>query len=325
MGLHLGWPTVVDPDGHDVVLPGDLRPGTMATMTNRGLISYPAGAFNIADVVAAKVRTATTISVCIPARNEETTVAGVVGAIRAALVTGAPLVDEIVVIDDHSSDATAEVAAGAGARVVDARSVLADHGPGHGKGEALWKSLRESTGEVVAWVDADIVDFDPIFVTSLVGPLLVDPGTHFVKGGYRRPEADGVGGGRTTELLARPLLSQLFPELADIAQPLGECAGRRVLLEHLPFVVGYGVDVALLIDAWRAVGIGGIAQVDLGVRHHRNRTLDELGPQALAVSQAILDRAGLRPPGPAVLRRPGKDPLPVAMHERPPLTSLRPA
>ncbi|QXC59149.1 hypothetical protein KSP35_12065 [Aquihabitans sp. G128] len=161
--------------------------------------------------------------------------------------------------------------------------------------------------------------FDPGFILGLLGPLLTDPGTSFVKGHYHRPEADGVGGGRVTELLARPLLSQFFPELSDVAQPLGgEYAGRRDLLERLPFVVGYGVDVALLIDAFRTVGIGGLAQVDLGVRHHRNRTLDELGPQALAVSQAILDRAGLRPPGPATLRRPGKDPLPLAMHERPP-------
>ena len=134
---------------------------------------------------------------------------------------------------------------------------------------------------------------------------------------------DGVGGGRVTELLARPLLSLYFPELAEVAQPLaGEYAGRRSLLEQLPFVVGYGVDVALLIDAVRTVGLGGIAQVDLGVRHHRNRTLDELGPQALAVGQAILDRAGVRPAGDAVLHRPGREPLAVPLVERPPLASL---
>ncbi len=126
--------------------------------------------------------------------------------------------------------------------------------------------------------------------------------------------------------LARPLLAQYFPELAEVAQPLaGEYAARRSLLEQLPFVVGYGVDVALLIDAARAVGVAGIAQVDLGVRHHRNRSLGELGPQALAVSQAILERAGVRPPGPAVLRRPGLEPVTLALHERPPLASLRPA
>jgi glucosyl-3-phosphoglycerate synthase len=342
MSVHLGQGTVADTAGGagtaggiDAVvtvdeahaaptLPPGPRTGTMATMTARGLTSYRAGAFEVTSLLAAKARTATTVSVAIPARNEEATVGAVVSAIRAALVDGAPLVDEIVVVDDHSTDRTPEVAVAAGARVVDASTVLSGHGIGHGKGEALWKSLHQSSGDVVVWVDADIVDFDPAFVTSLVGPLLTDPETHFVKGGYHRPEIDGVGGGRTTELLARPLLSQLFPELSDIAQPLsGEYAGRRPLLERLPFVIGYGVDVALLIDAWRAVGISGIADVDLGVRRHRHRTLDELGPQALAVSQAILDRAGLGPPGPVVLRRPGREPLPVAMHERPPIAGLR--
>ncbi len=313
------------PAGHDevTVLPPAVPPRTMATMSERGLTSYPAGCFTVDDLLVAKARTGTTVSVCLPARDEEATVGAVVAAIRSTLMDAAPLVDEIVVVDDHSTDRTAEVAAAAGARVVDARTVLPDHGEGHGKGEALWKSVHESTGDVVVWVDADILAFDPGFIVGLLGPLLTDHDTDFVKGHYHRPEADGVGGGRVTELLARPLLSQFFPELADVAQPLGgEYAGRRSLLERLPFVVGYGVDVALLIDAVRLVGIGHIAQVDLGVRHHRNRTLEELGPQALAVSQAILDRAGLRPPGPALLRRPGKDPLPIALHERPALDSL---
>jgi len=160
-------------------------------------------------------------------------------------------------------------------------------------------------------------------VVGLLGPLLTDADIDFVKGHYHRPETDGVGGGRLTELLARPLLSQFFPDLAEVAQPLsGEYAGRRRLLERLPFMAGYGVDVALLIDAARAVGVDHIAQVDLGVRHHRNRTLDELGPMALAVSQAILDRAGVRPPGPAILCRPGKSPLVLAPDERPALAGL---
>ncbi|WP_426571174.1 glucosyl-3-phosphoglycerate synthase [Aquihabitans sp. McL0605] len=306
---------------------------TMTPMTTssdqRGVRSHPEHAFDLATVLADKVATGTTVSACIPARNEDATVGFVVAAIRGALIDGAiaahghALVDEIVVVDDHSTDGTAAVARAAGARVVDAASVLAHHGEGHGKGEALWKSVHESTGDIVVWVDADIVDFDPDFILGMVGALISDPEIDFVKGHYHRPEAHGVGGGRVTELLARPLLSLYFPELAEIAQPLaGEYAGRRTLLERLPFVVGYGVDVALLIDAVRIAGIERIAQVDLGVRHHRNRTLDELGPQALAVGQAILDRAGVRPPGTAVLHRPGKDPLPVPMHERPPLSSL---
>lgn len=291
-------------------------------MTERRPRSYPARHFTVDRLVGAKGTT--TVSVCIPARNEEATVGDVVTSIRTALVEAVPLVDEIVVVDDHSTDSTAERAAGAGARVVDASTVLVDHGQGHGKGEALWKSLHESTGDVVVWVDADIVDFTPSFVVDLLGPLLTEPDVDFVKGHYHRPENDGIGGGRVTELLARPLLSQFFPDLAEVSQPLsGEYAGRRELLESLPFTVGYGVDVALLIDAARAVGIERIAQVDLGVRHHRNRTLDELGPMALAVSQAILDRAGVRPPGPAILRRPGREPLVLEPDERPPLRGLR--
>ncbi len=294
-----------------------------ATSARRGLRSYATTSFALADVVAAKAATDTSVSVCIPARDEAATVGAVVEAIHRTLVVDHPLVDEIVVVDDHSTDATAELAAAAGARVVDAATVLADHGEGHGKGEALWKSLHQSTGDLVVWVDGDIVDFDPAFVVGMAGPLLTDESIDFVKGHYHRPEHDGVGGGRVTELLARPLLSLYFPELAEVAQPLaGEYAGRRTLLEQLPFVVGYGVDVALLIDAVRCVGIERIAQVDLGVRHHRNRPLDDLGPQALAVGQAILDRAGVRPPHLATLHRPGRDPLPVPMHERPPLASL---
>ncbi|MGI8756357.1 MAG: glucosyl-3-phosphoglycerate synthase [Acidimicrobiales bacterium] len=298
-------------------------------MIDRGLRSFSAAAFDLSTLLAAKAATGDTVSVCLPARNEAATVGSVVTAIRASLVDdarrdhGAPLVDEVVVVDDHSNDATAAVARSAGATVVDAATLLAHHGSGHGKGEALWKSVFASTGDVIAWVDADIVDFDPAFVIGMIGPLLTEGSIAFVKGHYRRPEVEGIGGGRVTELLARPLLSQFFPELAEVAQPLGgEYAGRRSLLEQLPFVVGYGVDVALLIDAFRIMGTSALAQADLGVRRHRNRSLEELGPQALAVSQAILDRAGIRPPGPAVLRRPGQAPLTVAFHERPPLASL---
>ncbi|MGB3055741.1 MAG: glucosyl-3-phosphoglycerate synthase [Acidimicrobiales bacterium] len=295
--------------------------GIRALEEDRFPRSYPQGWFRAADLTSLKG--ATTVSVCLPARNEQSTVGEVVASIRHHLVELTPLVDEIVVVDDHSTDLTAERAAAAGARVVDAGEVLTEYGAGHGKGEALWKSLHESTGDVVAWVDSDIVDFDPAFVVGLLGPLLTDPTIDFVKGHYHRPESDGVGGGRVTELLARPLLSQFFPDLAEVAQPLsGEYAGRRTLLERLPFMTGYGVDVALLIDAARTVGIEHIAQVDLGVRHHRNRTLDELGPMALTVSQVILDRAGVRPPGPAILRRPGTSPLVVSPNERPPLASL---
>jgi glucosyl-3-phosphoglycerate synthase len=242
----------------------------------------------------AERRGATTVSVCLPARNEERTVGPIVEAIRTLLVEQVRLVDELIVVDDHSTDATARVAADAGATVVDASTVLADHGPGHGKGETLWKSLHVSRGDLVAWCDSDITDFDPQFVTGLLGPLIEDEGIAFTKGFYDRTERDGVGGGRVTELAARPLLQLLFPDLASVVQPLsGEYAGRRSVLERLPFTVGYGVDIGLLIDVRRLVGAEAMVQVDLGQRDHRNRTLLELGPQALAVLQTGLERAGV--------------------------------
>lgn len=294
-------------------------------MTGRGVHSFPARAFDVASLADAKLLTGVTVSACIPARNEEATVGSVVRAIRSALMEGTPLVDEVIVVDDHSTDETATAAADAGAMVVDASLVLPGHGHGHGKGETMWKSLHASVGEVVTWVDADISDFDPDFLVQMLGPLLTHPTIDFVKGHYLRPENGGVGGGRVTELLARPLLAQYFPDLAEVAQPLaGEYAARRSLLERLPFVEGYGVDVALLIDAARAVGLDHLAQVDLGVRHHRHRTLADLGPQAMAVSQAVLDRAGVRRPGPAVLHRPGLPPVTMPFHERPALATLRP-
>ncbi len=250
------------------------------------------------------------MSVCLPARNEAATVGQIVTAIRTELVDRVPLVDELVVIDDHSTDATADVAAAAGATVVDARTVLPGHGAGHGKGEALWKSLHVSTGDLVVWCDADIQGFDTRFVTGLLGPLLTDPSVEFTKGFYERTERDGIGGGRVTELTARPLLELFFPELTPVVQPLsGEYAGRRSVLEQLPFTVGYGVDLALLIDVARLVGTAAIAQVDLGQRVHRHQTLSQLGPQARAVMQAALARTG------ATVERPD---------ERPPLASLHP-
>ena len=236
----------------------------------------------------------TTVSVCLPARNEVATVGAIVETIRRELMDDIALVDELIVLDDHSTDGTAEVATAAGAKVFDAASVLAEFGVGHGKGEALWKSLHVSTGDIVVWCDSDIIEFESYFITGLLGPLLTDPTVAFSKGFYERPEHDGVGGGRVTELAARPLLQLLFPDLAAVVQPLsGEYAGRRTVLEQLPFTVGYGVDLALLIDVARTVGTGAIAQVDLHRRQHRNQTLAQLGPQARVVMQSALLRAGV--------------------------------
>ena len=159
----------------------------------------------------------------------------------------------------------------------------------------MWKSLHATTGDIVCWVDADIRNFGHHFISGLLGPLITDPDVAFVKGYYRRPlHGEPTGGGRVTELVARPLLSVLFPELAGFIQPLsGEYAGRRALLEQVPFVEGWGVEIGLLVDIVRSVGLGSTAQVDLGVREHRNRPLDELGPQATAILVTALRRAGL--------------------------------
>ncbi len=266
----------------------------------------------------------TAVSVCLPARNEAATVGPIVETVRRELIERLGLVDEILVIDDHSSDRTAQVAARAGARVVDASEVLAEHGAGHGKGEVLWKSVYSAIGDVIVWCDADIRDFGVRFVTGVLGPLLTDDSIHFVKGFYERPDLEGLGGGRVTELVARPLLSMLFPELSEIVQPLsGEYGGRRAVLEQVPFVQGYGVDVSLLIDVADRFGLESIAQVDLEIRRHRNRPLDELSPQAMAVAQAILHRADPALVGPrAVLRRPMRPPIAVDVEERPPLVDL---
>lgn len=264
-----------------------------------------------------------TVSVCLPARNEAATVGTIVDIIRTDLVEAVPLVDEIVVVDDHSTDETAAVARAAGARVVDARTTLPE-ATGPGKGQALWKSLHETDGDIVLWCDADIDHFGSHFITGLLGPLLTRPEISFVKASYDRPLVDGAGGGRVTELLARPVLATLFPELGGITQPLsGEYGGRRRLLERLPFIDGYGVDIALLIDVVRSVGTEGMAEVDLGERIHRNRPLDELGLQATAVLRAALSRAGVEGlDHPSVLRQPDREPRLLTHHELPALVEL---
>lgn len=263
------------------------------------------------------------VSVCIPARDEATTVGWVVHRLRHYLVDKFGLVDEVIVIDDHSSDDTGRAAADAGAQVVAAADVLPEIAGGAGKGEALWRSLYVSKGDIVLWCDADITDFGSRFIIGLLGPLLTDPGISFVKGFYERPRTGAIGGGRTTELMARPVIATLFPHLSSIIQPLsGEFGGRRALLERLPFVRGYGVDLGLIIDVADTVGVTAMAQVDLGTRIHRHRDLDDLGPQALVVLQTALDRAGVWSANPAALVRPGHPPLVRGFGELPPIASV---
>lgn len=271
-----------------------------------------------ADRVAAAKR-GRRLTVVIPARDEEATLGPIVSCIRRELVEGAPVVDEILVMDDGSVDSTAEVAAAAGATVLATSAVLPEY-PVHGKGQAMWKGVHAATGDVIVFCDADITGFGPEFVLGLAGPLLGRDDILFAKGYYRR------SGGRVTELMARPLISVFFPHLADLDQPLsGECGAYREVLEAVPFAGGYGVDLGLLIDVTASFGNGGLVQCDLGERVHRNRSLAELGPQSLAILQLALERAGVAGedfPWTAELRRPGAEPAEVSYLELPPLVEV---
>ncbi|MFF7360426.1 glucosyl-3-phosphoglycerate synthase [Streptomyces sp. NPDC008125] len=233
------------------------------------------------------------VSVVLPALNEEATVGDIVRTIRHELMEQVPLVDELVVIDSGSTDATSAVARAAGARVVHRDAILPRIPAVPGKGEVLWRSLFVTSGEIVCFVDADLKDFSADFVSGIIGPLLTDPGIQFVKAMYDRPleTADGhapagapAQGGRVTELVARPLLNLHWPELAGFVQPLGgEYAVRRPLLEQLAFPVGYGVELGLLVDALHTVGLDALAQVDVGVRRHRHQDGQALGRMAAAI------------------------------------------
>jgi glucosyl-3-phosphoglycerate synthase len=263
-----------------------------------------------------------------------------VAAIRDRLVLGAPLVDDIVVMDSDSTDGTAGTAAAAGARVVAAGSVLPQFGPPAGKGDAMWRSLAVTEADVVAFVDADLERFRPEVVCGLLGPLLCDRSVHLVKGAYDRPLRAGeavlpAGGGRVTELVARPVLNLHWPQLAGVVQPLaGEWAARRDLLAELWFPAGYGVEIAVLIDTVRTTGLDGIAQVDLGARHHRHQDDAALGRMAAQVWHAMLARMpGLDMVGPTQapltdFRRQGgrirPRTLQVELGERPPMASMLP-
>lgn len=258
--------------------------------------------WSAADLVHAKA--GLRVSVVLPARDEERTVGGIVARLREDLVEDVPLVDELVVIDSDSTDATAAAARAAGGVVHPAREIRPDLGAHRGKGEALWKSQFTTTGDVVVFVDSDLVDWGPHFVTGLLGPMLTRPGTALVKAIYDRPMLDDDGhevetGGRVTELVARPLLALHRPELAGVVQPLsGEWAIRRSVLERLSVPVGYGVEVAALLDTARLCGAGAVAQVDLGRRTHRHHRHDTLGPMAVQVVAAVESRLGIRAAGP---------------------------
>jgi glucosyl-3-phosphoglycerate synthase len=276
-----------------------------------------------------------TVSICLPARDEAETIGPILEQLLPLRERGA--VDQVVVVDD-SNDGTAEIARALGAEVYDQRNLMPELGAVLGKGDALWRALPVLRGELICFLDADSGEFGAHFACGLLGPLVENSGISLVKGFYRRPFRIGEavfpdGGGRVTELTARPLLNLFYPDLAGIEQPLaGEVAARRELLERLPFVTGYGVDIALLLDAYREVGLDAIAQVDLEVRQNAHQPLRDLGPMAYAVLQAVasrLEREGrLRGPLPQEFVSSGDAGSPTlraAPVERPPLVSLRAA
>jgi glycosyltransferase involved in cell wall biosynthesis/nucleotide-binding universal stress UspA family protein len=234
------------------------------------------------------------ISLALPALNEEETVGKVITTIQKALMSDVPLVDEIVLMDSNSTDRTREIAKELGIPIHIHQKTLQKYGARKGKGEALWKSLYCTHGDIIIWIDTDIVNIHPRFIYGLIGPLLLRPELDLVKGFYRRPIRVGSkmqagGGGRVTELTARPLLNLFYPELSGIVQPLsGEYGGRRKALEQLPFFSGYGVEIGLLIDVLDKFGLSSIGQVDLQERIHRNQPLEALGKMSFAIIQAVI-------------------------------------
>jgi glucosyl-3-phosphoglycerate synthase len=249
---------------------------------------------DLEQLVALKREQRLTISLALPALNEAETVGKVIATVKRALMERAPLLDEIVLIDSDSTDRTRAIARKLGVPVHVHQRLLPELGARPGKGEALWKSLLVTRGDLIAWIDTDIVNIHPRFVYGVIGPLLQNPRVQFVKGFYRRPlrvgdKVQAGGGGRVTELTARPLLNLFYPELSGVVQPLsGEYAGRRSALERCPFFSGYGVEIGLLIDIFEQYGLTGLAQVDLQERVHHNQSLEALSKMSFAIIQAVM-------------------------------------
>jgi len=252
--------------------------------------------WDIKRLVEEKQRQGLSISLCLPTLNEEKTIGQEIIILKAELADRYPLLDEIAVIDSGSEDRTCEIAASFGADVYIASEHLAEYGNHRGKGENLWKALYLLRGDIIVYVDTDIKNIHPRFVYGLVGPLIGDPEVHYVKAFYDRPLAYSgglrpTGGGRVTEILIRPLFSLFYPELTTILQPLsGEYAGRRSILEQIPFPVGYGVETAMLIDIYQRLGLYAFAQTDLDKRIHRNQDTIALGRMAFGVLRTFMSR-----------------------------------
>jgi nucleotide-binding universal stress UspA family protein len=247
-------------------------------------------------LVQLKEKQGLTVSLVLPTLDEEETIGPIVRRAMREMMGRVPLIDEILVIDSMSTDRTREIAEAEGARVVQHPDVLTRYGSFKGKGEALWKSVYETAGDIIVWADTDVRNWHPRMVYGTLGPLLHEPRLQYVKGYYQRPiVSDGVlkegGGGRVTELVARPLINLFYPELSGMIQPLaGEYAGRRALLESIPFFTGYAVEIGHLIDATEKVGIEGLGQVDLERRVHRNQELEGLSRMSFVILQAVMKR-----------------------------------
>lgn len=296
---------------------------------------------DIEGLVARKEEQGLSISVCLPTLNVASTVGEVLRVVRAELVERHPLIDQLAVIDSRSTDGTIDIARAEGAEVLFDDEILPDMPPASGKGEALWKSLYALEGDIVAWIDSDIENIHPRFAYGLVGPLLAEPGVGFVKAFYERPLREGgverpSGGGRVTELTVRPVLNLFYPDLAGLIQPLsGEYAGRRSVLESIPFFTGYGVETGMLLDVYSRYGLSAFAQVDLEVRLHHNQSLQALSKMSFGVLQAIFQRlasdgkislnTGLARVYNTIRRDGGRyaiDPVEIEVIERPPMITV---
>jgi glucosyl-3-phosphoglycerate synthase len=301
--------------------------------------TYRSRAEDPAQLGGTKRATGMRISVCLPALNEAATVGAICRIVRDRLMGPEGLVDELLVIDSGSTDGTADIAASAGATVIGLDPAREQVGPtASGKGAALWSSLASATGDIVVWLDSDTKNFGEHFVSRLVAPFFRDPSLKLVKAYYERPIGEGdlfsaAGGGRVTELLVRPMINLFYPALAGVIQPLaGECAVRRNALMEIPFMAGYGVDVAILIDVVAKWGLDALAQADLGVRMHRNRDLMELGRMSFDIIRTMVGRfedLGLMKaagtPDPALVQFLENEPHlsnPAQLVELPPLASV---
>ncbi|MDE3088519.1 MAG: glucosyl-3-phosphoglycerate synthase [Chloroflexota bacterium] len=253
---------------------------------------------DLAHLVKIKEKQGLTISLGLPTLNEEKTIGKIIKTMQRRFIERYRLLDEIVVIDSNSTDRTVEIAENLGVRVVKHPEALTQYKVWTGKGEALWNSLYVLRGDLIAWIDTDIVNIHPRFVYGILGPLICEPHLMYVKGFYQRPlrvgrKLEARGGGRVTELVARPLLNLFYPELSGLIQPLaGEYAGRREALESVPFFAGYGVEIGLLIDMLSKYGLSAIGQVDLEERVHRNRSLLALSKMAFEIIQVVMLRVG---------------------------------